>query len=117
MRFQGTIETDGVAVSVIKQNFMSRHSSGGSRKALIDEDHIESIEELSQSALAETKDKNSSFSLQIGFGNRNLAATLNFRHGLMSPRENEQKDTPRTKKRSKPSSPSFSFPSDRWSLG
>ncbi|KAI7870954.1 hypothetical protein BDF14DRAFT_1766663 [Spinellus fusiger] len=47
MRFQGTIETDGVAVSVIKQNFMSRHSSGGSRKAPIDEDPIESIEELS----------------------------------------------------------------------
>ncbi|KAI7872830.1 hypothetical protein BDF14DRAFT_1749195, partial [Spinellus fusiger] len=44
------------------------------------------------------------------FGNRDLAATLNFRHILMSQRENgtrpekhDSKDTPRTKKRYKPS--------------
>ncbi|KAI7867875.1 hypothetical protein BDF14DRAFT_1800099 [Spinellus fusiger] len=51
--------------------------------------------------------------------NRDLAATLNFRHSLMSPRENstfsykrkhDSKDTTRTNKRSKLSYLSFSSP-------
>ena len=55
LRFQGTLETDGVGVSILKQNTdTSRNSTKTKKTTKVDDDETKHIEKLSQADLKNT---------------------------------------------------------------
>ncbi|KAG1136588.1 hypothetical protein G6F37_011842 [Rhizopus arrhizus] len=69
LRFQGTLETDGVVISIIKQNTgTSRKSPKSNTEKKVDGNQIEHIEGLGQADLKSTEDK----CVLIDLGRRDL---------------------------------------------